>query len=364
MRGTDSDLRRRPDTAENGAFPHQLQASVEENVLPIMRSVRKNTATGMKEVYSTHEAARICRVTPMTVIRWIEDGRIPAFKTAGGHRRINRPDLEAFCRERGIPCDPLNVGRRRVLVIAIDAEDRDALAAAARGASPEVVVDVARDAFEGGRLLAASRPHLVILDERAAGADVRDVCERVKGDASLGSVEVVVYGPAVDSELARTLREKGAFGCLGHPLDASAVRSTVRAALGLGGETNRRRARVLVVDDDALFNRALRRELERRGIEVLVAERGVDALLLMGSAKPDLVLLDLQLPDIDGLEVTKRLRARPETAEVALVAMSGRVDDKMRRRLVGAGALAFLHKPFAPEDVMALIPTREVTTAG
>ena len=318
----------------------------------------------MKEVYSTHEAARICRVTPMTVIRWIEDGRIAAFKTAGGHRRIHRPDLEAFCRERGIPCDPLNVGRRRVLVVAADAEDRDALAAAARGASPEVVVDVARDAFEGGRLLASSRPHLVILDERVAGADVRDVCERMKSDATLGTVELVVFGPAPDSEVARALRSKGALGCIKRPLDAGAVRSTVRSALGLGGEAARRRARVLVVDDDALFNRALRRELERRGVEVLVAEKGVDALLLMGSAKPDLVLLDLQLPDIDGLEVTKRLRARPETAEVALVAMSGRVDEKMRRKLVAAGALAFLHKPFAPEEVLALIPTREAAAAG
>ena len=100
--------------------------------------------------------------------------------------------------------------------------------------------------------------------------------------------------------------------------------------------------------------------------QVLTAEKGVDALLLMGSVKPDLVLLDLQLPDIDGLEVTKRLRARPETAEVALVAMSGRADDKMRKKLVAAGALAFLQKPFAPDDVVALIPAREpaVATAG
>src|SRR5438067_2828882 len=96
------------------------------------RNVRERNP--MKDVYSTHDAARICRVTPMTVIRWIEDGRIAAFKTAGGHRRIQRPDLEAFCRERGIPCDPLQVGRRRVLVVVVDSDERDNLAAAARGA--------------------------------------------------------------------------------------------------------------------------------------------------------------------------------------------------------------------------------------
>src|SRR4029077_10436767 len=174
----------------------------------------------------------------------------------------------------------------------------------------------------------------------------------------------VVFGPAPDGESARALRSRGSFGCLRRPVDGTAVRSTVRAALGLGADADRRRSRLLVVDEDPMFARALRRELERRGVEVLVAEKGVDALLLMGSVKPDLGLLDLQLPDIDGLEVTKRLRARPETAEVALVAMSGRTDEKLRRKLVAAGAVAFLQKPFSPDDVLSLLPTRDIAAAS
>ena len=57
----------------------------------------------VKDTYSTHDVAKICCVTPTTVIRWIEDGLIPAFKTVGGHRRVRREDLERVCRERGIP---------------------------------------------------------------------------------------------------------------------------------------------------------------------------------------------------------------------------------------------------------------------
>src|SRR4051812_24081201 len=98
-----------------------------------------------KHVYSTHEVARICRVTPMTVIRWIEDGRLGAFKTAGGHRRVPRADLEAFCRERGIPSEPPEAGRRRVLVVTADRADAESLAAVARGLAPQVDVEVARD---------------------------------------------------------------------------------------------------------------------------------------------------------------------------------------------------------------------------
>ena len=59
--------------------------------------------TPIKDTYSTHDVARICCVTPTTVIRWIEDGLIPAFKTVGGHRRVRREDLERVCGERGIP---------------------------------------------------------------------------------------------------------------------------------------------------------------------------------------------------------------------------------------------------------------------
>lgn len=313
----------------------------------------------MREIYSTHEAARICNVTPMTVIRWIDDGRMPAFRTAGGHRRIYRPDLEAFCRERGIPCDSLHAGRRRALIVAADEDERAALAAAARGIGAEVVVEVARDAFEGGRYVATMRPHAVVLDDRAAGGDVVEVCERMKADGTLGSVELVVFGPAPDSEVARTLRNYGGFACLGRPLDGNALRATLRHALGLTTDTVVRRARILLVDDDALFRRSMKRELERRGVEVLIAENGVDALLLMGSVRPDLVLLDMQLPDIDGAEVAQRLRTRPETADVALAMMSGRGDDKLRRKLQAAGVLDFLRKPLTVEQVLALIPARE-----
>ena len=54
------------------------------------------------DVFSTHTAARFCRVTPMTIIRWVDESRIRAYKTPGGHRRIMRADLEDFCRRGGI----------------------------------------------------------------------------------------------------------------------------------------------------------------------------------------------------------------------------------------------------------------------
>src|SRR5688572_28544237 len=101
----------------------------------------------------------------MTVIRWIEEGRIPAFKTDGGHRRILRADLYAFCRTRGIPVG--GESSQRVLVIASDSEVRELVVQACRRASPESEIAAAADAFDGGRLINELRPGLVFVDARA-----------------------------------------------------------------------------------------------------------------------------------------------------------------------------------------------------
>jgi len=78
----------------------------------------------VKDTYSTHDVAKICCVTPTTVIRWIEDGLIPAFKTVGGHRRVRREDLEKVCRDRSIPFNvPTGTEVGRILVDAGYAED-------------------------------------------------------------------------------------------------------------------------------------------------------------------------------------------------------------------------------------------------
>jgi excisionase family DNA binding protein len=83
------------------------------------------------DVFSTHSAARFCRVTPMTIIRWIEEGRIRAYKTPGGHRRIMRADLEDFSRRNGIPFiweeRVENAEVRRLLIVDDDKSTVDAI---------------------------------------------------------------------------------------------------------------------------------------------------------------------------------------------------------------------------------------------
>jgi excisionase family DNA binding protein len=182
-----------------------------------------------KEVFSTHEAARVCRVTPMTVIRWIEEGRIPAFKTAGGHRRILRPDLFAFCRQRGIPVG--GEPTARVLVVAPDAEVREVVVQSCRRACPDAEIAIATDAFEAGHLVHELRPGLVFLDSRAHGMDPHAICARLSRGLDLPQATVVVLLPGAGRETEDSFARQGAFACVPRPVGGEVLDRAVASAL-------------------------------------------------------------------------------------------------------------------------------------
>lgn len=81
-------------------------------------------------------------------------------------------------------------------------------------------------------------------------------------------------------------------------------------------------ARILLVEDNEMNRDMLSRRLQKRGYDVVIAENGAQALTLARSAGPDLVLMDVGLPDLDGWEVTRRLKQEAETARVPVIALT------------------------------------------
>ena len=110
--------------------------------------------------------------------------------------------------------------------------------------------------------------------------------------------------------------------------------------------------RVLVVDDEPMVREVLARYLEKEGFAVDVAEDGEAALATFETTRPDLVLLDLMLPRIDGLEVLRRMRAQGSIAVIMLTAKGEETD-----RVVGLelGADDYVTKPFSPREVVARV---------
>ena len=108
--------------------------------------------------------------------------------------------------------------------------------------------------------------------------------------------------------------------------------------------------RILVVDDEPQILRALRINLRSRAYDVETAATGVDALALAARELPDAVLLDLGLPDMDGVEVIQGLRG---WTTVPIVVLSGRTDAREKIQALDAGADDYVTKPFAMEELLA-----------
>ena len=109
---------------------------------------------------------------------------------------------------------------------------------------------------------------------------------------------------------------------------------------------------VLIIEDDADISRVVQYELERAGYRVLAAPDGVTGLTTARESNPDLVVLDLGLPDLDGAEIARRIRKTSDIPIIILTAMDA-VDRKVS--LLDAGADDYLTKPFHPEELLARI---------
>ena len=103
--------------------------------------------------------------------------------------------------------------------------------------------------------------------------------------------------------------------------------------------------RVLLVEDNELNRDMLSRRLIRNGYEVLFAEDGEQALVIAAAQKPDLILMDLSLPVMDGLEATRALRANPETADARVIALTSHAMAGDRERAIAAGCDDYDTKP-------------------
>src|SRR5271156_649715 len=106
----------------------------------------------------------------------------------------------------------------------------------------------------------------------------------------------------------------------------------------------------LVIDDEAQMRRLLRVSLEGEGYRVFDAETGESGLLEAASRKPDVIVLDLGLPDLDGLEVVKRLR---EWSTTPIIILSVRESEEEKVAALDAGADDYVTKPFHTEELLA-----------
>jgi DNA-binding response OmpR family regulator len=115
------------------------------------------------------------------------------------------------------------------------------------------------------------------------------------------------------------------------------------------------RQTVLVADDDPDIQSLVVLRLERSGYRVLRASDGQEALDLALSELPDLAVLDITMPKLDGCEVTRSLRAHAETVAMPVILLTARVQEDDVERGMAAGATDYVKKPFSPQELGARV---------
>lgn len=117
--------------------------------------------------------------------------------------------------------------------------------------------------------------------------------------------------------------------------------------------------KVYMVDDDkgllSSFQRAMRTYKDK--IDLTTFDNGIEALLRIGADRPDSLVLDVNMPSLDGLEVLRRIKENDTTRAVEVIVVTGNTDAEVEKKLLALGARAVLKKPVAPADVVELVTT-------
>jgi CheY-like chemotaxis protein len=123
------------------------------------------------------------------------------------------------------------------------------------------------------------------------------------------------------------------------------------------GSARGRRARVLIVDDERANRQLLEIMLEPEGYELLLATNGEEALAMVERQPPDLMVLDVMMPGMNGYVVTSRMKSNPATRHIPVLVLSSLDDQNSRAHAAGAGADGFLSKPVDRRGLCDLVRT-------
>jgi PAS domain S-box-containing protein len=199
-------------------------------------------------------------------------------------------------------------------------------------------------AIQLARLL---QPKLMTLDVMMPGIDGFDVLQVLRNDPITRDMPILFISAAPERERGLA---SGGSGFVAKPFAADELLAQVRALVTTPPR------RVLVVDDDHHVRPTLVRLLQRGGFQVAEAADGRAGLAEIEHNPPDLVLLDIRMPDIDGYEVLRRLKQNPDRRHIPVVILTANdLGSDAQQRALMLGAVRFLEKPIASEDLLAEI---------
>jgi len=173
----------------------------------------------MKTVFTTGEAAKICKVSQQTIIRCFDSGQLKGFRVPGSRfRRIPRDALYRFMKDNNIPTDALESGKRGILVVDDDQAVVD-LITDVLSQDNRFEVKVVNNGFAAGMQAKEYHPELIVLDVMLPDINGKKVCELIRSDPTLADIKIVCISGMVEEDKVQELRDAGADDFMHKPLD-------------------------------------------------------------------------------------------------------------------------------------------------
>ncbi len=172
-----------------------------------------------KTVFTTGEAAKICKVSQQTIIRCFDNGSLKGFRVPGSRfRRIPRDHLYSFMKENGIPTEALESGKRKLLIVDDDV-DLVELMVDSFTRDGRFDIKTANNGFDAGMQVREFRPDLVILDVMLPDINGKEVCQRVRSDETMKSLKIICISGMVEQDKIQDLLMAGADDFMNKPFD-------------------------------------------------------------------------------------------------------------------------------------------------
>jgi hypothetical protein len=299
-----------------GMTPEQMSKLFQEFSQADASTTRKYGGTGLGLAISRH----FCRMMGGDITVESTPGKGSTFT-------IRLPRIVQIEEERSEPVHAIAEDAEEPLILVVDddATVRELVVRHLERAGFAAVA--ARGGQEGLRLVRELRPAAVTLDIMMPDLDGWTVLAAIKGDPALASIPVVLMSIVEEKKRGYAL---GAADYLVKPVDRSKLVETLTSICGSTA------GRALLVDDDEVVRRSVRQALEPIGWNVTEAENGQVAVDALTAGRPDVIILDLMMPEMDGFEFMDELRGRPDWQEIPVVVITAKdLTEEDRNRLNG-----------------------------
>jgi excisionase family DNA binding protein len=188
----------------------------------------------VRDIFTTYQIARFCKVDIATVTNWIDGGKLSAYKTPGGHRRINKNELLVFLKKYTMPIPGEILGTHpKVLIVDDEKIIVDVITRALNRSPWEFEIWAAYDGFEAGLAVTSFHPDLVILDIKLPGIDGYKVLKSIKSNPDLADIKVLAVSGKDIYENQNKIIRSGADHFLSKPLDIPELYAVVARLLKL-----------------------------------------------------------------------------------------------------------------------------------